>query len=77
MEPNLTAHYLGIVPDHARLSVQAERGWLVEQAVSTQPKRTPALAMRRWIGGVLIAAGQHLQGMQEAAVMPTDTAHAQ
>ena len=60
MEPNLTAHYLGIAPDHARLSDQAQRGWLVEQAVATQPKR---------IGGALIATGQRMQGVPKVTPM--------
>ena len=69
MEPNLTAHYLGIVPDRARLSRQAEHGWLVEQAVATQPKRPGALAVRRWIGGMLIVTGQRMQGVPKVTPM--------
>lgn len=55
MEPNLTAHYLGIATDRARLSRQAERGWLIEQAIATQPKQTGTLAVRGPLGLVLQA----------------------
>ncbi|HEV2121312.1 MAG TPA: hypothetical protein VGW38_00865 [Chloroflexota bacterium] len=59
MEPNLTAHYLGLATDNARLSRQAERGWLVEQVIATQPRRAGTLAAHRWGGAVLTAVVGH------------------
>ena len=59
MEPNLTAHYLGIATDNARLSQQAERGWLAEQAAARQSKRTGPLAVHRRVGAVLAAVVSH------------------
>ena len=59
MEPNLTAHYMAIETDRARLSQQAERGWIAEQAAARQPKRTGPLAVHRRVGAVLAAVVSH------------------
>ena len=59
MDMNLTAHYMATEIERARLSQQAEWGWLAEQAAARQPKRTGPLAVHRRVGAVLSAVVSH------------------
>lgn len=76
METNLTAHYLAIETERAWLPKQAERGWLIEQAVVTQQGHIGLTAVRRWIGGVLVVVGKRVQGVPEAAMLAPEPKHA-
>jgi hypothetical protein len=76
MDPNLTTYYMAIKIESAWLPKQAERGWSLEQAITTQPpKREGMLAVRRWIGGLMVVIGQRLQGLPEPAIPSLDSAH--
>jgi hypothetical protein len=77
METNLTAHYLAIETERARLPMQAERGWLIEQAATTQQGHVGSTALRRWIGGVMVMIGTRMRGMPEAAILTKEPKHAQ
>lgn len=67
METNLTAHYLAIETERARLPMQAERGWLIEQAVATQQGHIVPTALRRWIDGTMVEAGRNRRDHHPAA----------
>ena len=64
MDTNMTAHYMAVQTRQARLTVQAERGWLADQASMATPS-SPAGAphIRQRIGAALIAAGERVQRM--------------
>lgn len=62
METNLTAYEMALQTDRTRLSAQAGRGWLADQAAAARPHRSLTLSMRRWVGTTLILAGERVQG---------------
>ncbi len=76
MDTNLTAHYLATETERARLPEQAARGWLIEQAVAAQQTSVGPTVVRRWIGGLMIVAGQRVQGLPEPTVTMLDPTHA-
>jgi hypothetical protein len=69
MDTNLTAHYLAIETERARLPQLADRGWLAEQAAAMQQGSTGPTSVRRWIGGLMIVAGQRVQGVSETVMV--------
>lgn len=76
MEPKMFATYEALVLERARLPKQAERGWLVEQAVASQQGPIDPSPARLWIGKLIVAIGQRVQGLPEVARPKTDPGHA-
>jgi hypothetical protein len=61
MNPNLSTSYTAQQATRDRLSAQAERGWLIEQAAAARPHRAIGSAVRQRLATALILAGERLQ----------------
>ncbi len=68
MDTNLTTQFATIQIDRARLTAQAERRWAARQAIAEQRVPHRPSRARRWAGGLVILAGQRLQGLPTPAL---------
>ena len=61
MNLNLSTSYAAQQAARDRLSAQAERGWLIEQAAAARPHRAIASGVRQRLATAVILAGERLQ----------------
>ena len=70
MNPNLTSYYWAEQANRQRLSDQATRGWLAEEAAASRPTSNRGTRLRRATGALLVRAGTRLQGIAMPGPVP-------
>ena len=63
MSPNITTYYWAEQTNRQRLSAQAERGWLAEEAAAGRRGASRGAKLRWATGALLVRIGLHLQDL--------------
>ena len=71
MSANLTTYYWAEQTNRERLTAQAERGWLAEEAAALRRSPSRAAMLRRATGTLLVRLGTHLHGVGSVSPLPT------